>query len=365
MKKIFLLIFLIIIAVSIYFFSNNNKQTIKIGFISSLSGKYSSIGHSILNGFKLGFDEINNRVDNKNIQIIIKDDYQNVIQTKKIVDEFLDDNINIIIGNSTSAMTKITLNELKNRDDTLLISANASSKKFSKKDDNFIRLQATINPKMYDPLSKYLIENNKKKIQIIYDSSNNLYSQDVIKSLKKSFEDKFSGKIVSLIKLESDYKKILNKLDDTSSIFIIANSIDSAKLIQFFKLNKLTQIIATSAWAKDYQFIEEGGKAVEGVLFCTGYDNTSKEDKYLKFKNEYIKTFNEKPSSASIQAYEAAKILQEALLETTDPKSIKKYILDKKIFEGLQGKIVFDKYGDITRDYILVEVKNQEFEPKK
>ncbi|PHO18060.1 hypothetical protein CPU12_07280 [Malaciobacter molluscorum LMG 25693] len=363
MKKRILLIFIIIII--IYFFCNDNKQTIKIGFISSLSGKYSSIGHNILNGFKLGFDEIDNKIGDKYIQIVVKDDYQDENQTKKIVDDFLSSNIKIIIGNSTSAMTKITLNKLKNKEDTLLISVNSSSENFSKKDDNFIRLQAAINSKMYDPLSKYLINNHNKKMQIIYDSSNNLYSQNVIKSLKESFENKFNGKIVSLFKLENNYNNILKKLDTSSSIFIIANSIDTAKLIQIFKLKRIKQIIASSGWAKDYQFIEEGGKAVEGVLFSTGYDNMSKEKQYLKFKNRYIKVFNEKPSSASIQAYETAKILKEALRYSTNAKDIKKYILTKKIFKGLQGEIEFDRYGDIKRNYILVEVNNQEFKLKR
>lgn len=188
-----------------FYILNNNKQTINIGFISSLSGKYSSVGHSVLNGFKLFLEENNYKVGNKNIKLIIEDDKQNPKEAKIAIDKMLKKDIKIIIGNTTSAMTKVSLSQLKNKDDVLLISPNSSSKEFSNKDDNFVRLQAEINPSMFDPLSLYLIKNAKKTIQIIYDSSNNLYSQDIINSLKSSYEEKYKGKITSLIKINIGY----------------------------------------------------------------------------------------------------------------------------------------------------------------
>lgn len=364
MKKIilFLLICVAVIFTILFFKSNSNKENINIGFISGLSGKYSSLGNSVLSGFKLAFEEIDYKIDNKSINIITKDDGQNRIKAREAITQLLDKNIKIIVGNTTSSMTKVSINEVKDKDDVLLISATASSQEFAYKDDNFLRTQVSINTQKILKLANYLIHMKKDRMSIYFDSKNSSYVKGVIRNIQNSYEKK-QAQIVSLLDISSGFKNILNdvKQNNPNVIFIIANALDTAKLAQYLRLNNIDSQLASAAWAKELKLITEGGKAVEGMLFSTGYDDNSNDKSYKNFIKNYESLYGHVPSVFAAQAYETAKILIEALKNNSSAKDIKKYILSKKSFKGLQGKIVFDKYGDVKRDYFIVTIKNGKY----
>ena len=101
----------ILVLITIFMFnacSKKENEDIKIGFIAGLSGKYSSLGTSIRDGFTLAFQEIDYTINNQKVEIIQKDDKQDENEAKKIIDGFVKDNIKLIVGNTTSSMTKIS-----------------------------------------------------------------------------------------------------------------------------------------------------------------------------------------------------------------------------------------------------------------
>ena len=165
MKRIFKSIFLVLF-ISIFFIgcSDKKEEEIKIGFIAGLSGKYSSLGISVRDGFTLAFEEIDYKINNKKVKIIQKDDKQDENEAKKAIEFFIKNDIKLIIGNTTSSMTKISLPLIAKQKDSLMISATASSSAFSGKDDNFIRVQVDNSPKRYKSLAKILLQNKYKNI---------------------------------------------------------------------------------------------------------------------------------------------------------------------------------------------------------
>ncbi len=46
--------------------------------------------------------------------------------------------------------------------------------------------------------------------------------------------------------------------------------------------------------------IKNGGSAVEGMIFSHSLNSESQNDSYLKFKNNYIKSFGSEPSFAAV-----------------------------------------------------------------
>lgn len=366
MKKILLILIVLIIVFFAFFFykKNSSEENINIGFISGLTGKYSSLGNGVLSGFKLAFEEIEYKINGKKVNIITKDDGQDEKKALNAINNLIKKDIKIVVGNTTSSMTKISVNTVKDKKDILLISATASSEEFSKKDDNFIRTQVSNSAEKFLKLSKYLLENKKDKMAIYYDSKNNSYSKGVIEYVKSSYEKNKKRTIVSVIDINVGFKAILDDIKDKkpNAIFMIANSLDVAKLSQFLRLKHIDSTFVSAGWAKEYKLIQEGGKAVEGMLFITAYDDNSKNTNYLTFKSKYEKLYGYEPSVFATQAYETAKILIQALQNTTNPVKIKEYILTKKIFTGLQGHIIFDKYGDVSREYFITTIKNSEYE---
>ncbi|APW65413.1 hypothetical protein LPB137_05905 [Poseidonibacter parvus] len=352
--------FLIII---IFFNScvNTKEEDIKIGFVAGLSGKYSALGTSIRDGFTLAFEEIDYMINNQKVEIIQKDDKQDENEAKKAIEYFLQNDIKLIVGNTTSSMSKVSYQIIDKQTDTLLISPTASSNYFNKKDDNFLRIQVENSDKKFKGLIEYVKKN--KNIVFIYDSKNQDYSSDYEKFFKKELQLKWQNSFVEKFDINEPYKNIVEnlKIKKIDLIVVIANSIDSANIIQYLKVNDIKGQILASGWAKTKDFISNGGRAVEDVLFSTEYDENSKDIDFLKFRNLFMKTYNKEPSAIETQGYELGKILINKLSKSSDISTLKQRILKQEIYKGLQGNITFDKYGDVTREYFMMKVKNAKY----
>ena len=357
--------YIIIIAVVFNFTAcfKSEKGDIQIGFVAGLSGKYSSLGTSIRDGFILAFDEIDNTINGKNIKIIQKDDKQDAKEAKKIIDNFVKNNIKLIVGNATSSMTAVSFPVINKQKDSLLFSVTASSSEFSNKDDNFLRLQVEQSEKRYIELAKYIKKYKYHKVFFIYDGNNKSYAKGYEGFFQNMIIKNGGIKFVASMDLNEPYGKIVNKIKDIQNdlILIVGNSIDSANIIQYLRINEIKSKILISGWSKTLDFIENGGKSVEGVVVSTGYDEQSKDKKFLSFVKNFKIKYGKEPSVFAAQGYELGQILIKSLKQSDDISTLKDRIIKTKTFDGLQGDIVFDKYGDVYRDYFVMEVKNAEF----
>lgn len=341
----------------------SKDDDIKIGFVAGLSGKYSHLGHGVLNGMNLAFDEIKYKINDETIALIKKDDNQNSDKALNIINYFKNEKFNLVIGNTTSSMTKVSLDIVNKEKEMILFSPTASSNDFSNKDDNFLRVQSAQSIKQFDKLVKYFNENKITNLFIIYDPENKSYSNNYINNFKASMKKNKAKIYTNSISINEGFQKVLEKSKKIKhdAILVVANSLDSAKVIQFLRIKGEKTKIISSGWAKTKEFLENGGKHVENVLFLTTYDNNSKNQKYINFVKNYEKKYNSTPSIFAAQAYESAKIIIEILKKDKDLKNFKSNILEKRVFEGLQGKISFNKFGDVHRDSFLMEVKENNF----
>ncbi len=346
--------------------SNKQEDDIKIGFIAGLSGKYSSLGTSIRDGFLLAFDEINYKINNQNVKVIIKDDKQDSKVAKQVIESLIKDGVKLIVGNATSSMTAISVPIVNKHKNMLLISATASGGEFTKKDDNFIRIQVEHSAKRYHALLEYIEKEKIKDIFFIYDPNNYKYAKGYKKILQDTIVKNGGDKFVANVPINTPYKDIVKKLKSTKHdlILIVGNSVDSANVIQYIRLNKINTKILASGWAKTMDFIQNGGKSVEGVLFSTGYDDSSKDKAFVDFVNKFKEKYNKIPSVFAAQGYELAQILIQNLKKSSNIATLKDRILKVKKYDGLQGDIIFDKYGDVFREYFMMEVKNGQYSKK-
>lgn len=363
MKK-FLIISVVIISFLLFILNTLGKpDSIKIGLVAGLSGKYSLLGTNIKDGVNLAFDEINYKINGIPIELIQKDDKQNEEENKKAINDLIKNDVKIIIGNGTSSMTEISLDLIREHNDILLISPTSSSNSFNAKDDNFIRVQVSNNPARFEVLSKYFINKNYKNIITIHDPNNLLFSKGYISNVEKAFLKAGGKKFYESIPVTESLEKIGEKIKakNVDVIIFATNTIDTARVLQYFKIKNIKKTILCSDWAKGSFLIEEGGKAVEDILFYTSYDNDSKDKKYLAFVERFEKRYKKKPSLFTFQSYETAKILIQTLTKDNDVSKVKENILSKSRFESLQGPIVFDKYGDVQREQFMVTVKNGKY----
>lgn len=363
MKKIIIMSVTFIALLFIILNVFGKPDSIKIGLVAGLSGKYSLLGIDVKDGAILAFSEVDYKINDINIELIQKDDKQNEDENKKVINELINNDVKIIIGNGTSSMSKVSLDLINKYDDVLLFSPTAASDFFSGKDDNFIRLQVSNNPVRFENLAKYFLRKNLKNIIAIYDTNNLLYSKGYISDIEKAFVTAGGKKIIENISVSTPLETITQRINkkNVDVVLLSTNTSDTARIIQYLKVNNIDKAILCSDWTKGPSFIEEGGKAVEGSFFYTSYDNQSKNKEYLKFVERFNKEYKRNPSLFAFQSYETAKILISTLKKDNDISNIKRNILNKSKFDLLQGNVIFDKYGDVKRDQFMVIVKDGQY----
>lgn len=355
---------LVIVLINVLFTGclyQNKDDNIKVGVVIGLTGNYSGLGLDEKNGIVLAFDKINNKINNKKIELIFKDDKQDKEVNTQAINELIQDNVKYIIGNATSSMSQVTLDIISKHNDIFQISPTASSSQFSNKDDNFFRVQSANSSKHFDNLIKLLKEYNAKHIYLVGDKNNKSYLYDYL-HLFDNKEMKYEGIIDSNL----PYKEILSKVKNADFIIQVQNSTDAASLIQYLRINNNNTRVVSSGWAKTQEFMENSGKWSKGIYFISSNYINYEDKNYQEFAKIFYEVYKYQPNKTNMQAYQAAKIMIEALQHGNEKvNDIKKYIIDKETFKIAGEEVSFNKYGDIKRPYYIFEVKNNKYEKIK
>lgn len=366
-KRIVPLIIFVFLLLSIFiYYQFNKKDEVTIGFVGALTGKYSVLGNAMINGVVLAFEEKNYQVGNKSIKVIFQDDKQDEELNKKIINTFIEQNIKIVIGNVTSSMSKISMSIINKHKDMFMISAASASNEFSGKDDQFFRVHSSNDNKRFESFTNFILDEGYKRIYGIYDPFNATYAKDYLMNFESSFIKNGGTKFLTYAKTNEDLEKLIEDIREKNPdiILMCANSVDSARVIQYARLKGLKTQFAIAEWARTPSFLENTGMSAEGTIFNIDYDEASTNPRYTNFVKNYKKKYKTHPSMYAAKAYELSLIIIEAL-ENMPEEKIKEYVLSKKEFLGLQDVITFDQYGDVVREFYNFKVINGKYEKVK
>lgn len=342
------------------------KEPIKIGFSGGLTGRHSELGLNGRNGALLAIEQANTAggVRGRKLKLLTKDDQQDPEMAVKVDRELIDQNVAAIIGHFTSTMTVAALPQI-NKNKVLLFSPTASTSTLSGIDDYFLRVMAPTT-KAIDLLYRYIFEQKKhQKLTIVYDAQNTTFASDwTTRFLEMGGED---GKTISTIPFISgksfqfsDFaQQVLNQ--EPEGLLIIGSSLDSALLSQQVRKLGSDIPIFITMWAMSDDFLEYGGTAVEGIVVPNWFDPDYESEKSHAFHAAYKKRFSKDPTFASHFSYETASIIIQALKISDNPDQLKETILKIAVFEGTQGTIKLDKFGDSQRKLFLMTVDNGKF----
>lgn len=112
------------------------REPIRLGFVSGLTGRHSDLGISSRNGATLAVDELNaaGGVRGRSLQLIIRDDGQDADRARRAVRELVGEGVVAMVGHATSSMAAATL-PIVNDAQVLMVSPTVTSPDFTGKDD--------------------------------------------------------------------------------------------------------------------------------------------------------------------------------------------------------------------------------------
>ncbi|MBN2657661.1 MAG: ABC transporter substrate-binding protein [Spirochaetales bacterium] len=357
--------FSVLVIIGFLFLSCGEKEPLKVGFTSWLSGPNSVLGIAGRDAVQLAFDQVNTDggIKGRLVELVIKDDRGEAEQAIKGDRELIDAGCVAILGHMHSSMCIAALPQI-NEQKILMISPTASSDQLSGKDDYFFRI-APLASMEIEKLAKYAVESlDLKKIVCVYDISNQGYSErwntDFNGELKKSGRS-FVKSVPFNSSENPDYREIATVIMDAGpdGLLFVSNTISTALICQ--QLDKMEAGISrlSTGWANSEDFIQTGGPSVNGVTFAQARDLNSSAEKYRNFVNSFKEAYNRVPDMASIYSYESALVMIELLRKTTDRDKMRDEIKSIGKFEGLQQAVSFDENGENRQEeYFYLQVRD-------
>ncbi|GBC59582.1 hypothetical protein DENIS_0521 [Desulfonema ishimotonii] len=346
-----------------------DETPLNIGFVAPLSGPLSDYGLSSRRGGVLAVEEINadGGIQGRKLALIVRDDQNDPLTALKVDEELVREKVVAIVGHFTSTAS-VAATPFANAQKMLLISPAASTGKLTGQADFFLRVHNS-HTSFASALAEYAYHSlGLKKAAAVYDLANQEYSENYYVAYKVAFEA-LGGTIGCALPFDSrnspDIAATVKTVIASGSdhLFIIAGVSDSASLCQEMRKRGSDMKILSSGWARRRDFIENGGKSVEGVVLVGLPGADAGGARLAAFKKRFSERFGTQADFAAIFGYDAVRVLTQGLKQAGafTPVEIRSAILRQGTFPGLHGDFSIDRYGDAHREVVFFTVRNGAF----
>jgi ABC-type branched-subunit amino acid transport system substrate-binding protein len=167
---------------------------------------------------------------------------------------------------------------------------------------------------------------------------------------------------------EIDFKSQIEHIKKSSpdAIVLWGNAKESALILKQIRAMGLNQPVYGSDRMVSHEFLKIAGSLAEGIVTTCQYNPNSTDSKYLTFKANYSKKFNQEPDVFAAHAYDGMNILIKAIEKAGLNRALIRDVLtDMKTvngYEGVTGKLIFDGTWNNIRPIYMAMVSNSKFE---
>ncbi len=372
-KKIYLVVAIVIIATGIFWLlASNSKPSdsnpIKIGASEALTGKFASLGEPRAKAMKMAADEINNNggINGKRLEIITEDNQGDAKVAVTNASKLLNiDNVDVVVTGFTHITNAIkSLVAEKNK---VMIYA-STVRDIAEGNKLFFRdyWDAIDSGKA---LAKFVGNDGYKKIAFLTEVSDQC--NQIGQTIKEDGR-KYGFEVImteSYNPTDLDLRTNLTKIKSSNPEAIVACSYRHENILMR-QLNELGMLsiktyhlvapfIASADTKENRELFEKNG----AVSTWYGLAETGIGDKQKQFREKYLKKYGIKPTSEAIYVYDDIYVLTEALRncdktgKVRDSNCVADNLLQTN-FDGIGGKLNFDKNGVSTRKVTMIKVVN-------
>ncbi|OGT21507.1 MAG: hypothetical protein A3C55_01350 [Gammaproteobacteria bacterium RIFCSPHIGHO2_02_FULL_42_13] len=340
--------------------NNANKDNIIIGFAYP---KERVDGQSLKEGVSLAMEQVNAKggIDGRKIQLIERDDEDSTDQSLLIAQDFSKDyrmHLAITHISSHAAVPAAATYEFSN---IIMMNPSATSLRLIKPSYKNIFRIIPNNELMGSYLANYARQQGYKNIIIYYARTE--YGRDLANAFEKyakimglNIVDRYSYlQQLNSYSIALENWKILHKFD---AIFLAGTVPEAAIIVKQARyLNINVPIFGADALNSD-ALIDIAGKAAEGVVALTTFSPNKPTPIVQQFTQEFYKKFGINPNQISALGYDSFKLLAYGIESThsEDATKIATFFRQMKLWEGVDGAIVFDKTGDLKDNGNLSKV---------
>lgn len=346
-----------------------DQNVVKVGVFLPLTGDNAAGGELELRGIKLA-NQLHPEVLGKKVELVVADNKSDKAEAASVAARLIEkDKVSVLVGSYGSSLSMAAGNIVK-ENKVPAVGTSCTNPQVTANNDYYFRA-CFIDPFQGKVMAEYAHQNGFKKVAIVQEVSND-YSVGLAKFFREEFV-KLTGDENSIVDVanyqtgDKDFTAILTNIKalNPDAVFAPGNFTESALLVkQARQLGIDAQFMGGDTW-ETQEFIDVGGKDVEGVALSTAFDREkASTEEAKKFLDAYTKEYNGEPSALTAMAYDAYLIAVRGIEKAgtaTDTVKIRDAIAATKDLECVTGMTTLDENGDPIKGVVIKTVKDGKF----
>lgn len=323
--------------------------TLKVGAILPKSGVYASLGENLIRGMEMYFESVNWEVAGNKIELIVEDEENDpqaaLRKFRKLMDS---DNIDILTGPVSTAVAYALRDEVDSNKMPFLVSHAGGNDLTRSQFSEFIWRSSFNSWQIGTSMGQYAYDNIAKEVYLT--AADYAFGQEVTAAFKAAFEAA-GGTIVGEVYPPlgtNDYASYLTQIksDNPPAVYAFFAGSDAVRFVQQYEQYGLKGEIPLigSGWLNAEDIRPAQGNSGEGIISTMFWDYHLDTPENKAFIEEYENKYDQRPSIESVEGYDAARVIVEAINsldgDTSDKSKISEAI-GKVEFASPRGPIKF------------------------
>ena len=185
-------------------------------------------------------------------------------------------------------------------------------------------------------------------------------------AIQQEIEDQGVMEVVAyeeVLQGSDDYSIPVANFIDAGCDTIIAAALHDIVAPFIIQYKELDPDIQLGAFAQmyNYQTIEIGGDAVNGIVFGVAYTNESEDPDVIAFRDAFLELTGELPDSLAAQTYDSVGMVCEAIANVgPDREAIKDYLTTIE-YDGVMGLTAFDENRTAIKEMLKFQIQDGEY----
>lgn len=341
-------------------------DVIKIGAVLPMTGDIPTFGKSSKQGAELAAEQYNaaGGINGKKIEIVVQDDENKpesgVAALQKLINN---DKVVGVIGSVSSKVT-LAMAPVATQNKIPMISGSSTNVKVTTTKGNEFAFRACfIDPFQGTVIAKYAYDTLKAKTAAVMFDVGNDYTVGLKDNFIKGFEAA-GGKVLTAESYnngDQDFNAQLTKIKQMNpDVLVLTDYYQTVGIIakQARALGITATFLGGDGWDSP-DLTKIGGAAINGGYFSNHYSPDDTSPEVVKFLSEYKAKYGETPDALAALAYDAAKMMFEAIknANSTDGDAIRQALL-KTDFISVTGHIKLNENRDPVKSAVMIKVDN-------
>jgi branched-chain amino acid transport system substrate-binding protein len=337
---------------------------VRIGVFMSLTGDTANFGISSTNGIKMAADEVNaaGGINGKQIELLVQDDRSDASEAATIVTKFVtQDQVHAILGEVASSRS-IAAAPIAQNAKIPMLTPSSTNPEVTKK-GNFIFRSCFIDPVQGAAIAQFGAKSLGAKRGALMVDRKNDYSTGLEKVIKEVFT-RLGGEIVvtqSYQAADQDFNAQITSIKGANPdvIFVPGYYGDVGLFAKQARDKGVTvPILGGDGWDSPSLY-QIGGAALNGCYFSNHYSPDDADPLVQKFVSDYKARYNTVPDALAATAYDAARILFDAIkrANSLEGSAIRDALAATKEYPGVTGKVTFNENRDAVKPIVMIKIE--------